>query len=311
MTVDRPRARAEPLTSEIMQEFLTDKKAKNLSGETLATYQKHFDGFLRSIGNIRVSKFDKTVYNQFVAALQGDDRKNDITTASYCRSIRAFLYWCMENDYIKPFKVHLPKYQKAIKRCYTDDELKRLLKPPTSDCSEVEYLSWVFVNLAAGTGLRLASMLNLRVSDIQDSTVYIDKTKNKRGMRVYINVDLQRILRRYIRLFDLSENDYLFTNGEGVRYARNTLQQHIRRFNKSRGVSKTSIHLFRHTFARNYYLNTHDVYSLCRLLGHSGIAVTEGYLSELGADVVITENAYNPQRQFAAQSKRRKGSIKR
>ena len=155
-----------------VQEFMDEKKALNLSKSTLYEYMVHIKQFI-SISDIEhISDINKDAYQAFVDFLKADGNKNDVTVASYCRSIRVFLYWAMENEYIKHFRVRLPKYQAKIKRCYTDDELMALLKRPQQQCTEVEYLSWVFVNLICATGMRLRSARNIKVSDIQDKVLF-------------------------------------------------------------------------------------------------------------------------------------------
>lgn len=41
---------------------------------------------------------------------------------------------------------------------------------------------------------------------------------------------------------------------------------------------RCSPHTFRNTFAVNYLKATGDIYKLSRIMGHSGVDVTEGYL---------------------------------
>ena len=51
----------------------------------------------------------------------------------------------------------------------------------------------------------------------------------------------------------------------------------MERYNKKRGVTKTSAHLIRHTFAHNYIMKNGDIFRLQKLLGHSDIEVTRIY----------------------------------
>lgn len=37
----------------------------------------------------------------------------------YIRSVKVFLYWCMEQDEIAPFKIKMVKAQETIKDVYT------------------------------------------------------------------------------------------------------------------------------------------------------------------------------------------------
>lgn len=299
----------DPTIQETVQEFLDEKKALNLSKETRKEYLIHINQFIEVSGIDHISEVDKEAYQRYVDCLKADVKKNDVTVASYCRSIRVFLYWAMDNEYIRHFKVRLPKYQTKVKRCYKDEELKALLRKPQKHCSETEYISWVFVNLICATGMRLKSARNIRVADVQDEWIFIDRTKNKHGMQLYLNPDMRRILRHYITVFRLQDEDYLFCTAEKGQYTTYAMEKMIERYNRSRGIEQTGIHRMRHTFARNYYLQTKDVYALSKLLGHSSVSVTENYLRDLGMETFCSEVSYNPQQAFVQPVKRRRGRM--
>ena len=122
-------------------EFIEEKRSLNLSNETVRVYLVHIKVFISYLNDCDISLVDKKAYQHFVDFLKSSPLRNDITVASYCRSIRVFLYWSMDNGYIEHFKINLPKYQTRVKRCYLDHELTALLKKPVKHCSETEYLS--------------------------------------------------------------------------------------------------------------------------------------------------------------------------
>ena len=248
---------------------------------------------------------------QWTHSLQEDEDKNDITIASYCRSVRAFLYWLQDNEYSPIYELKIPKYQKTIKVTYSDDELKILLECP-KPCSSVEYQTWVFINLINATALRLSSALNIKVKDFvkNESCIYIQSTKNNKATPSYLNSQMVSILSKYILQFDLEEDNYLFCTANGNRMANRTMQDNVAAYNRSKDVEKTSIHLFRHTFSKNYYKKTKDIYTLSQILNHSSILVTEQYLRDLGVSIESAV-AYNPQAQFGSiKKKSRRGIVK-
>ncbi len=145
--------------------------------------------------------------------MQQDPKKKDVTIASYCRSVRAFIYWLQDNHCCSEFSMGIPKYQKEIKETYTDAELSVLLtKPNEKTCSEVDYQTWVLINVIVATGLRLSSALNIKVSFYiaKDKKIYIKTTKNKKGQVAYINDEVCRTLNQYIKRFELTDSDYIF-----------------------------------------------------------------------------------------------------
>lgn len=302
-------------TKDALEEFYQDKRTENTAESTLKTYDMHIRNFIDSndMWDFTTSLINKDHYQWWVEDLQEDDRKSDTTVATYCRSVRAFIYWLQENEYTDVFPVKIPKYQKKVKRCYTDEELKTLLEKPDRNCSEVQYQTWVYINLLISTGLRLSSSLDILVKDIdfKNNVVYVDTTKNNQGLALSLNDDVIKILKKYIQLFRLSADDYLFCKGDNTRMANHTMQCNVANYNRAHGVEKTSIHLFRHTFAKNFYIQTKDVYTLCQVLGHSNISVTEGYLKDLGVSL-FADTVYNPQQQFTKKdsSPKRRGKFR-
>ena len=289
-------------------EFIQDKIAINSSKETLRTYGLHITNFLETsnLWDVDTHLLTKDDYQRWIERLQRDTSKKDVTVASYCRSVRAFIYWLQDYQYTDAYSLQIPKYQKTIKVCYTDQELSLLLKKPKK-CTEVQFQTWVFINLVCATGMRLSSALSLKISDIQmnEHTIYLQSTKNNRAQTFFISHEMLVILRKYITLFDLSDDDYLFCSAEKKPLAKRTIQDNVAAYNRLHGVEKTSIHLFRHTFAKNYYTQTKDIYTLSHILGHSSISTTENYLRDLGVNPVDA-TAYNPQVIYVDKSKHRR-----
>lgn len=291
-------------SKELLEMFLTEKEAYNLSEESIKMYRYHCEKFIALLGEeadepgYRILTQKK--YNEFILDIKGKGIK-DVTVAITARSIRAWLYWLMENDCIRSFQVKIPKFQKTIPDTYTDEELILLLEKPKRNCTEVEYETWVFINLAIATGMRLSSMLNMKVADIHfsDNTIVVNRTKNRNTLSLVVNDELLLILKKYIQLFELNDDDYLFCTGEKGKLAKRTMEDFVKRYNMKRGVQKPKlIHAFRHTFARNHYLQNHDMYRLKDLMGHTLISTTEHYLGSLGLDT-SRKIEYNPQAQFS------------
>ena len=144
----------------LLSVFLKDKKAVNLSEFTIKLYSYHcnvFIDYLDPEGKLPGWKVCTLENYQSYIIHQQEIGTKDITIASQARSIKAFLYWLMENQCISFFKVVVPKYQETVPDTYNDDELAILLKKPSRRCTEVEYETWVFINVAIATGFHIIS----------------------------------------------------------------------------------------------------------------------------------------------------------
>lgn len=286
--------------------FFAEKEGDNLAEDTLNIYRTHLQYFFNVLDIQRdeslylLSDADLTFFKRTIK-----EEKSPVTSATYCRSVRSFIYWCRDNGYLqnKNIVFKIPKAQETVKETYTEEELTKLLKDPRP-CSATQYQSFVFINFAISTGLRLSSMLDLKVYDYnkKEGCISVNKTKNNNAQTRYLNKQMQNILNEYIERFELDTTDYLFCNTNGERANRRTMQGQIARYNKKKGVDKTSVHLFRHTFAKNFISNGGTVRDLQLILDHSSITVTELYLKDLGLNSKATVEVYNPQKQYGKQT---------
>lgn len=296
---------------EVFDLFIRKCKIKNLTDLSISSYEKkmvHFYEFIDKSDPI--TAVTKDTVDDYILWLRENTDANDITINSYLRSVRAFLYFCMEDRYIPTFKIQLIKAEKKIKETYTDDELVRLLeKPDVDNCSFSCYKTWVFENYLLGTGNRISTALDLHIGDInfQSGVIILRKTKNRKQQIIPLSATLAEILQGYLQIRGGEADDYVFCNEYGGQASCRTYQQLVRRYNRKRGVEKTSCHTFRHTFAKNWILNSGDMFRLQKILGHSDLTVTKEYVNMFGQDLQMDFEKFNPLDNLKNRSK---GTIK-
>ena len=131
--------------------------------------------------------------------------------------------------------------------------------------------------------------------DIENKVIYLRHTKNKRAQIIPLCEALCGILREYMRVRGGGEDEYLFPNENGVQLTENGLRCTISKYNRRRGVEKTSIHLFRHTFAKKYLVDCGgNAFTLQRLLGHSTLDMTKHYCAIFDADITKNYDSFSP-----------------
>ena len=145
----------------------------------------------------------------------------------------------------------VPNYKQVetAKDPYTDEELLRLLEKPKANCNFCEYRNWVIVNFLLNSGCRAATVRNIQNRDVDfsNSRIVFRHTKTHKVQVVPLCSQMVRILKEYCKTRGGGESDYLFCDEYGEMLSANALRLAIERHNRSRGVEKTSIHLFRHT----------------------------------------------------------------
>ncbi|MFW5988022.1 MAG: tyrosine-type recombinase/integrase [bacterium] len=75
-------------------------------------------------------------------------------------------------------------------------------------------------------------------------------TQNKKQRVIPLNSRLMQIINEYLQFREGEEQDYLFCIIYGLKLSTSGFNTAITRYNKGRGVDKTSTHLFRYTFAK-------------------------------------------------------------
>ena len=278
--------------------FERKARVRNLSEATLKTYGYHMDSFCAfTDGEQPVKNINEDMLDAFTLYLKDERKIKDVTVNSYLRTMRNFLHFCIECCYVKNFKISVPKYDKRIKETYSDAELNRLLaKPDLKTCGFTTYKTWVFINYLLGTGNRISSALNIKIADIdfQSASIIIRKTKNRKQQIIPLSRTLADILIEYMDVRGGEADDYLFCGIYGTQGDRRTYQQLVQDYNLQRNVSKSSCHLFRHTFAKKWIMAGGDVFRLQKILGHSDLTITREYVQMFGQDLQMDFEQFNP-----------------
>lgn len=278
--------------------FIRKCKVKNLSAQTIKTYEDKLKRFMEFVEpTSEVGEITSDVVDSYILDLRDDEDINDVTIATLLRHVRAFVYYCQDCGYVEHFKIHIPKAEKKIKETYTVEELERLLaKPDMNKCSFTEFKTWAFENYLIATGNRLSTALSIKIADVDfdNGIIKMSRTKNRKQQIIPLSNSLANVLKEYLAIRGGKPDDYLFCNNYGEQASQRTYQQLVQKYNIQRNVNKSSIHCFRHTFAKQWIMNQGDLARLKTILGHSSIAVTNEYLQMFGQDLQMDFEKFNP-----------------
>lgn len=280
------------------QEYLENCKARNLREGTLKHYRESIKSINRFIPpDTLISEIDNQRINSFIIDCKETLNIKDITLYTYCRDLKTLMYYFMKCGYIQSYKIQLVKADKEPIETYSDSELKILLKKPNLKKSSFsEYKAWIIINFLLSTGIRMNSLRNIQIRDLDfdNEVVHIRVTKNRKFLILPLNKSISKLLKEYlkVRQYD-NEQDYLFCNVYGKQLVKSTLYHSIVEYHKSRGITKTGIHRYRHTFAKKWILAGGNVVTLQKILGHSSLATTQNYLNVLTSDLKRDMNLYN------------------
>ena len=279
---------------EAQSAFYKHCRLKNLTEQTLKYYEEDLSYFRSKISVKYADEITQEVFESFL--LQELDAGKKVTSLnSRIRGLRVFFNFCTEREYMEGFKFPLLKEDSEIKEPYTDAELKKLLARPRT-AFWVEWRTWAAINYLLGTGTRVSTMLNVKVCDVcfQDNTIRLTTVKNRRQQLIPLSKALSAVLRDYLKTWDSSPDDYLFPSSDGGQLSRRSFQSALERYNAKRGVSKTSAHLFRHTYAKNFIMAGGGMAQLQTLLGHSTLDMTRRYVNIYATELQKNYERLNP-----------------
>ena len=276
--------------------FLSSAAARGVKDKTLQTYKQHFHSISK--------RMDVTVPMNCLTAQDVDtmilkmreEGLSDCSINSYTRTLKVFFSWCNEEGHSE-LNIKLYKAAETVKEVYTDDELLALLKKPESNCNFCEYRNWVIINFLLNSGCRAATVRNIQNQDVDlaRKQIVLRHTKNGKVQVIPLCSSMVAILRDYMVVRGGGGSNYLFCNEFGDLLTENALRLAIVRYNTARGVERTSIHAFRHTFARKYLVDCGgDAFSLQRLMGHSTLKMTRHYCNLYNDDIIESHEQRSP-----------------
>ena len=274
--------------------FYKHCRLKNLRPQTITYYKEDLTYFHGKTGVRYADEITQAVFDGFILnELEAGKKTTSLNTR--IRGLRVFFTFCAEREYMKPIHPKLMKVDEEIKEPYTEAELRKLLKKPTSN-RWTEWRTWAAINFLISTGNRASTVINMKIGDInfEDMTIHLKQVKNRHQQFIPLSPALKEVLDDYLKTWEWTTDDYLFSSYEGKCLNVRSFQGAIGRYNISRGVTKTSIHLFRHTFAKNFILAGGGMVQLQALLGHSTMDMTRHYVNLYGLDLQRDYARLNP-----------------
>lgn len=283
---------------DVYERYQKQSKIRNLSEYTIKYQDRYFDKFQKFLDddNFLIEDINIDIVDDYIyMMMENGNKPKSINTALI--ALNAFLHWCMDNNYCDRFKTKLIKQDEIIKDTYTEEQLSKLLKKPdVRKCSFAQYRNWVIINYLISTGNRSNTLINIQIKDLDlyNQVIKLSTTKSRKQQIIPLSTSLCKILEEYLQYRDGEIDDYLFCSDHGGQMSRYTLISAITLYNRQRGVDITSIHAFRHTFAKMYILNGGDICKLQKLMGHADILTTKKYINLYAKDIQKDFDKLNP-----------------
>ena len=305
------RKYVEKTFDECFQQFLLEHcTLKNMREDTKRYYIQNMEyGFYKYYDkNTDINELKQDDISGYIRHLQ-DRNIKDTTINIYLKALKTVLIFFKKKFWIDSnITVQFVREDKQQVKGYTDEEILKLLeKPNLRKCTFPQYRNWVVVNFLCNTGARRSTVINIHKEDLDLENGYCKfrHTKNRKPLTVPITLSMINILKEYIEYLPV-DCPYLFPSVSGEQMKERGLTRAIEDYNKSKGVERTSIHAFRHWYAKKSVLNGVNIVQLQHLLGHSNLEILKHYIEMLTEDLNYKDIVQNPLESIKLEFKKEK-----
>ena len=256
---------------EILDQYLDSlEKIKNYSPNTIKSYKNDILQYLD----------EEIVLGEFSKYLKICSKKgfSKTTINRKITSIKTFLIWCIEKNYLESTSLKSVKNLKAEKKLpnvLTANYINELLDSlPSKDPKDIR--DKAILELMYSSGLRVSEVSNLSIKDVKDNKSIKVLGKGNKERVLPITSRAYEVINKYIEhsrtIFVNEKSDsFLFLGVRGGQLS----DREIRRIVKLR--VGTFPHSLRHTFATHLLDGGADLRIVQELLGHNDPSTTQIY----------------------------------
>ena len=285
--------------------FMQRCLAKNLSDNTLTTYEYFFRSVERSLDSQGITEVQDITPDVLRKYFIDMCRINaGMTVEGYYVRFKTYLNFLFHEGHIpyNPIKsIDSPKVPKRLIPSFSSQEVHKMLSAyDTNDF--IGRRNYTILCLLLATGMRRSEFLSLTLLDVSLKNNFIRVIgKGDKERLIPIGKALAVVLKRYLQarqeyLKGYTDTPYLFITKYRKQMCKETSNTIFRnlRIDLHLTGKRFSAHVWRHTFAKAFLLNGGDVFTLQELLGHSDVETTRVYVSLTDTEKAIQHRKFNP-----------------
>ena len=273
-------------TQQLFQRYLRYlKDERRYSPATLDSYRRDLLQFIDFINAVNVTDCCE-VDSLHVRNYAGSRRRRGISARSLHRSlsaIRGFYTFLQREELVENnpvADVSGPSVEKKLPNLLDVDEINRLLNEGPQN--PLKLRDYAMMEIMYSSGLRLAEMVNLNLSDVDLSQGQVQVLgKGNKTRYLPVGANACKALNRWLeaRINMVAEGELaVFINNRGNRLSPRAVQQRMAQMGKEQGLDKhVHPHMLRHSFASHLLESSGDLRAVQEMLGHADISTTQIY----------------------------------
>lgn len=238
---------------------------------------------LEEIAELSNKTLDKWVQKRIMKKCNTGRQYNINSVRTEIAVIVAWLEWLKDMDYklkIKTRMIIKPKAIPSRRKWYTSNDIAKVL----DHCEDL--IDEVMIRILFDTGLRAREFINLKLSDIDNRTIYVFGKGRKQGW-VYISEYTRERLNLWVQVMHIK--DYIWIKGTRRDYygqmTVDGIRKRLKAVFKRAGFDDFQMHEMRHSFATDLRNKGADMDVIQKLMRHSSLQVTQHYLHNLEGDL--------------------------
>ncbi len=273
-------------------------KTRSLSKNTIISYRDTFVLLIEflntksiNINNTDLETINFKIIEEFLIYLEEEKKNSARTINQRLASIHAFFKYLQKRELSyfdicsNILSIPLRKFSKKSISYFSLKEIEILLDTPNTTTKQGfrDYVLLFFLYESACRGQELCD-LKLNQLHLTENNYVILKGKGNKERMVPLSDNLSRVLKKYIEIFKINSQDYIFKNKNGKNLTRKGVEYILIKYikiakNKFSNLFayKYSNHSVRHSRAMHLLESGVNLIYIRDILGHSSVITTEEY----------------------------------
>jgi integrase/recombinase XerD len=289
---------------EMVSAFLSTRRLRNLSPNTIIFYNQHLDKFMEFMEShypdVSLEQIEHNILREYVSGLKENHSAGGVN--HHIKVLKILFKFMVEEGVINKNpskKISRIKIDQNAIATFSNSQIMAMLEVTKHQMDFPGVRNYALITLLFDTGCRISELLELKVSDIQlDEKILTVKGKGGKGRVVPFGdrslIGIVKYLNKRDRLFGKEGVFFLTKFGDPLTLRMtNKIIERIGYKAKVENV-RLSAHTFRHTFAKNWLMNGGDIFSLQKILGHRTLDMVRNYVNITFKDIQSQHNKFSP-----------------
>lgn len=284
-----PDISASPRLSEATQEFVIERRLRNLSPQTIEWYRRRLGIIERELEDPLLSDLNASMIRSMVGRML--DREQAAGTINgNLQALKALLNWAFDEELeigIDPRRVKLIKQPKRVPQILSIEQIDRMINSIKTD-TVWDHRDRMILLTFLDTGCRLSELCGMDVEHM-DMPLLKVRGKGDKERMLALSLPAQKEMLRWLRIrrsiFDADSGPLFPNRNYPHRLQRTWLGVRVGRLGEEAGIPfRVTPHVFRRTFASHFLRQQGALVHLQQILGHTDVTMSRRYAAVFDED---------------------------